>query len=555
MYRITSSGGAEAPPAAKHIGMNRASFFCLALLMPACGLAQGEGFNLRLHLDFPATIFTSIAANDSCYYVTGLVADSVPPYRDAALFVKFDLQGHPVIIKSLRDVAVDYAPWIPYTQALRDGGLLAAGNGRNVAPNVFLVWYNDQGDTILYREYTNPGFFIKSIGLATREEGGHEAHYLLTEEVEDSSSNDSDAVLRKISHDGALLWKKRYFSNDLNERPKSIALKDDGSCIMGTWRTNRGGGSQPAHLIFARDYIIGVDSSGVLLWEYLSPASEYRLGATAMAPGPDGSLIVASGRGERREVTAGHYILQWGSALIYRLNAEREIEWEIEYSGLRPSYPFFNNFSKIIKTADESGYVAVGNYIETYPNSTADVHGWLVKVSADGDSLWRRKLRYFPPRYEVPPPLNTHYEHFIYDLKEAPGGGFVLAGLADHFGAGWQGQQGWLLKVDEHGCLVPGCELVSTREAGAPPAPALHLYPNPAAEALYVLLKDERIAQRQGAQLRLLDLQGRPLRAWPAGTFDETTSVLPLQGLPAGVYVLQYLADGQVLGAERVVVR
>jgi hypothetical protein len=86
-------------------------------------------------------------------------------------------------------------------------------------------------------------------------------------------------------------------------------------------------------------------------------------------------------------------------------------------------------------------------------------------------------------------------------------------------------------------------------------SPMLSVAPNPASETLYVLLKDERIAQRQGAQLRLLDLQGRPLRAWPVGRFDETTSVLPLQGLPAGVYVLQYVGDGQVLGAERVVVR
>jgi hypothetical protein len=86
-------------------------------------------------------------------------------------------------------------------------------------------------------------------------------------------------------------------------------------------------------------------------------------------------------------------------------------------------------------------------------------------------------------------------------------------------------------------------------------SPMLSVAPNPASETLYVLLKDERIAQRQGAQLRLLDLQGRPLRAWPTGPFDEVTSVLPLQGLPAGLYVLQYVGDGQVLGAERVVVR
>jgi hypothetical protein len=341
---------------------------------------------------------------------------------------------------------------------------------------------------------------------------------------------------------GGVVWKKSYGGTTDREVPYSLAALSPDAIALGGWRTNQVAGSEPAPN--ARDYIVAIDSAGQQQWEYASPLSEYRLGATAMAPGPDGSLIVASGRGQRLEVSPGYYVLEWGIGLIYQLNAEREIAWEVEFTEPQPSF-FFNRFHKLIELSDGSGYVAGGDFREP---ETFDLHGWLVKVSPEGEKLWDRKLRYFPPG-------DPFYEHTIYDLKEAPGGGFVLAGLADHFGAGWQGQQGWLLKVDEHGCLVPGCELVSTREAGAPPAPALHLYPNPASEALYVLLKDERIAQRQGAQLRLLDLQGRPLRAWPAGPIDEVTSVLPLQGLPAGLYVLQYVGDGQVLGAERVVVR
>jgi hypothetical protein len=53
----------------------------------------------------------------------------------------------------------------------------------------------------------------------------------------------------------------------------------------------------------------------------------------------------------------------------------------------------------------------------------------------------------------------------------------------------------------------------------------------------------------------LLDLQGRILQSHPAGRIDEVTSILPVRGLPAGAYVLRYVADGQVLAAERVVVR
>ncbi|MCR9103548.1 MAG: hypothetical protein NXI25_26620, partial [bacterium] len=62
-------------------------------------------------------------------------------------------------------------------------------------------------------------------------------------------------------------------------------------------------------------------------------------------------------------------------------------------------------------------------------------------------------------------------------------------------------------------------------------------------------------ARRRGGALQLLDLQGRILQSHPAGRIDEVTSILPVQALPAGAYVLRYVADGQVLAAERVVVR
>lgn len=85
-----------------------------------------------------------------------------------------------------------------------------------------------------------------------------------------------------------------------------------------------------------------------------------------------------------------------------------------------------------------------------------------------------------------------------------------------------------MLRVDEEGCLVPGCHLVSTEEEAAAPALSLHLYPNPAQEYLYVLLRDAGIAHRRGAALQLLDLQGRILQSHPADRIDEVTSILPV---------------------------
>jgi hypothetical protein len=146
--------------------------------------------------------------------------------------------------------------------------------------------------------------------------------------------------------------------------------------------------------------------------------------------------------------------------------------------------------------------------------------------------------------------------HVIFDLQEITGGGYVMGGQSIYGNVpSGPRPRGWLLRVAEEGCLVPGCHMVSTEEEAAAPALSLHLYPNPAQEYLYVLLRDAGIARRQDAALQLLDLQGRILQSHPAGRIDEVTSILPVRGLPAGAYVLRYVADGQVLAAERVVVR
>ncbi|MDV7395972.1 hypothetical protein RZS08_31565, partial [Arthrospira platensis SPKY1] len=69
--------------------------------------------------------------------------------------------------------------------------------------------------------------FIQAIGLAVHDIDGIERYYLLTEEVEDETLNDADAVLRCISPLGEVLWKQRYFSNDLNEIPHSLVINGE----------------------------------------------------------------------------------------------------------------------------------------------------------------------------------------------------------------------------------------------------------------------------------------------------------------------------------------
>lgn len=70
---------------------------------------------------------------------------------------------------------------------------------------------------------------------------------------------------------------------------------------------------------------------------------------------------------------------------------------------------------------------------------------------------------------------------------------------------------------------------------------------------LNVFLKDPALPQRSGAAFRILDAQGRLQAAYPAGRLEDATSVLPVQALPAGPYVLQYVDAQGVLWSGRFV--
>ena len=100
------------------------------------------------------------------------------------------------------------------------------------------------------------------------------------------------------------------------------------------------------------------------------------------------------------------------------------------------------------------------------------------------------------------------------------------------------GQPGWLLKVDEYGCLVPDCT-------------PLLLYPNPVSEALQVYFSGPA---GQEHHFRILDAQGREWRRF-ATQLSEVTLLMEVGELPAGVYYLQCLRDGQVVAVEGFVKR
>jgi hypothetical protein len=532
------AGAGSASARAKTDRFMKASLIIAAALL-AWGTLDGQApFSRRYDFGFPSAILTSILPGDSCYYATGVITDSIFPYRAGNIFVKFSLEGEVLSASTLRHAAKTYETWYGNLSFNQDGNLAVAGF--SVEPGgrkSMLIVYGLDGDTLFTGQHFHPNY-PEVNGVLTRDFKEVEDGYLLLSQVREPGGAPTQAIeVLKLDRQGAFQWSRTYGSPTQRESPYSI-IPAEGGYIVSSIRSNNATINR-----VARNHIFKVGADGELLWTYLSPAGQLRPGSCWAIPTSDGGLLVSTGQGIEIYVNPHYTDIRWHNYVV-KLNSARQQEWGVLVRDSLPAWGGVNSLAGAIELENGEGYVVAGNLAEFHPERSWHV-GVMAKIGTSGSLLWQRHYQHLEGAW---------FLHELYDIAQSPDGGFIMVGrVRDTIDA--PRQQGWLLKVDEHGCLVPGCQLVSTREAGAPPAPALHLYPNPAAEALYVLLKDERIAQRQEAQLRLLDMQGRPLRTWPAGPFDEATSVLPLKGLPAGVYVLQYVADGQVLGAERVVVR
>jgi uncharacterized membrane protein (UPF0182 family) len=75
----------------------------------------------------------------------------------------------------------------------------------------------------------------------------------------------------------------------------------------------------------------------------------------------------------------------------------------------------------------------------------------------------------------------------------------------------------------------------------------LKAWPNPVSEVLNVLVKSEK--PLHGAQFKLIDMVGRTQRQWE-GSYEELQYQIAVHDLPAGLYALQLVKDGQLLARE-----
>ncbi len=512
-------------------------YILLLFLLSIITASQAQiTFNKRVQVGCINTAFYGLELTDSCYYLTGIARDSNNCIL-GNLFYKIDSFGdeisHKIHTRGLR-----FSTYNSSLQKDVDGSLVLAGfvEYNNLIKGL-LIKYNTEGDTTWTREYnastvplsTHFRFFDLAVTA--------DSSYLLVGTVYQVDS--SYFVALQVERDGSRRWERAFRCPEGNCIKQTLSPLSDGF-IVGYEYNNFTSNSPPRLLSFCK--LKKMDYSGNVLWSWQSDSSLYLEGAKQIISTADKGLLVASAYGkEVLDTTFGiTFIIHIG--YVFKLDSARNWLWGRSLGNYGSHYE--NETSRIIEIEDSS-LVCFSMSLDTIANNNivfSQYNALITKLSPNGDSIWERQYQYF---------VQSNAEHKIFDVVQTPDKGFLACGHAVGTGQGPY-QQGWLLKLDQHGCLVPGCHIDTTVVAilprSAQPQAELKLYPNPVVDYLNVLYRNQQVGEK--LTFRILDGQGRVLQTYKVSDVSNQTYVFPVWDLLAGWYVLEVRQDGVLVGSE-----
>ena len=266
-------------------------------------------------------------------------------------------------------------------------------------------------------------------------------------------------------------------------------------------------------------------------------------GAWSIIKTSDGGYVVASGWGFEKFVNSSSGRLLF-DGYFFKLDSTLTKVWDVVIRGNAQTEN--DRYTRMVAVNDGSGYVACGSQqiiFDINGELVGGFQGWLTKISTEGDSLWNRYISFVDP----------DKNHTFYDLEETVDGGFLLCGEVKNLSApvGEPVLAAWLVKVDEYGCIVPGCHLNTSVEEQAEIDIQLSLYPNPVSDYLNIYTRLPEPIQE--AEFRIVDALGREVVRF-ASSLSEVTHVVPVYDYAAGIYYLQYFEVGILKQSKEFVV-
>jgi hypothetical protein len=215
----------------------------------------------------------------------------------------------------------------------------------------------------------------------------------------------------------------------------------------------------------------------------------------------------------------------------------------IDYFDFLPKLPNQNGMLYTIRQlilSDDNNFLIVG-YLDGVIDS-----GFILKVAHDGLPIWYRF--YSPPQSEG---NNAGGEYTrVYGVTQTTDGGYIMAG--EYFSSPGniypEGiQTAIAVKVDEFGCLEPGCHLADAIPELTKADLGLEVYPNPASETVNISVGENVKVKR----IRIYEVMGRVVLE---SRMNENNMKMDVGELLSGVYLVEVVTKDGYKEIQRLVI-
>jgi hypothetical protein len=212
---------------------------------------------------------------------------------------------------------------------------------------------------------------------------------------------------------------------------------------------------------------------------------------------------------------------------------------------------FFSYTAQSVFILPKSGghYWLIGGMHQYIVNPDGVTTLW--ELDQNLDSLWMRRYWYYEPDGAF---------SAAYSVRSTTDGGLILCGATR------QGvtdplpylQSNWLLKLDEHGCLEPGCQTLGVQDHVLGLNQYLRVWPNPVARGQPLAIAFEPPPEfTLDGPLRVVvqDAQGRVVHETQIQPGSTPLSLEAGPGVRAGTYHLHLTDNTRWLAGGKVVVQ
>lgn len=448
-------------------------------------------------------------------------------------FTLLNTNGEIIWTKLLGDTLAQYYNGYPGSLIqLIDGNYCFGGGKRyfgDTIKDVAIICKLDQNlDTLWLKEYGNTDNIIDTVNIGNQVKELNNSDLILV------GSQYYYGIISKhllICTDsmGNKLWEKTYGSTGISLAYSVIQTTDGGFAIGGFWYV-------PGSTVYTGDpIVIKTDSLGNKEWQK-NLGGPFQDSKGILCNSTNSNFAIASMYADSL-VGIDHY---YRRLHVSKCDIGGNMIWDKKYGESKT-----HNYLTNIRSLADGSFIISGLITTDFPHKS----GWLMKLSADGDSLWYRLYDNL---------TGAMSENRLYDVIPTSDNGFLACGYVFPMQPDTGTQDAWVIKLDSMGCDTPGCATgVYIPIPQTVENEAFLLYPNPASSALNCRLQIASPAFGMAdcrSSLFIYDMFGRKQEEIQI-TKGQKQVQIDVSSYSPGIYLAVLKNKKTILGQRKFVVR